>query len=64
MKDQITATLNDLQVKSMLFDMDIDIEALRLIEKNKHPKAPMWLIRWKDKVEQSDFDVQFDVDQE
>lgn len=53
MKKEVALKLADLEIQSMIFDMDIDIEALRLTPKNNY-KEPFWLSRWKEKCQQSD----------
>lgn len=55
--------LDDLQVQSMIFDMDIDYESLTLVPRNDY-KEPDWLIRWKEKQDGSDRDNSRDYDQE
>lgn len=55
--------ISDLQVKAMLFDMDVDWEILDLVEKNGVLDA-VWLRRWKDKKNQSDFDEYLDIDKD
>ncbi len=40
----------DLQIQAMLFDLAIDCELLTLCEKTSYA-APMWLSRYKDKVD-------------
>lgn len=52
---QLNKTLADLSIKSILFDMDIDIETLTIIPKNNHRQQP-WLKNWKDKQRESDND--------
>lgn len=56
-------TLADLQVQAMIFDMDIDIEAMRLVPKSDY-KEPFWITNWKEKQHGGDFDTQFDIDRE
>lgn len=43
----------DLKVQAMIFDMDIDWETLSLTPKTIDNK-PFWLIRWQDKLNNSD----------
>lgn len=54
----------DLQVQAMMFNMDIDWEALTLEPKREKTIEPLWLTRWKEKREQSDFNEYFDIDWE
>lgn len=63
MNDLINRKVADIQIQAMLFNMDIDWELLELIPKETY-KEPFWLSRWKDKMEQEDFDTNFDIDQE
>lgn len=56
-------TMDDLEVQAMIFDMDIDIEALRLTPKNEY-KEPIWITRWKEKRNDADLNEQFDYDRE
>lgn len=55
--------LADLKVQAMMFDMDIDIEALSL-EPKRSDNTPIWVRRWREKLDQADFDQQFDIDWE
>lgn len=52
----------DLKIQAMMFDMDIDWETLEVVPKSKTEPEAIWLTRWKEKVEQSDFDTNFDID--
>lgn len=52
----------DLKIQSMMFDMDIDWETLQVVPKGKVEPEAIWLTRWKEKVDQSDFDTNFDID--
>lgn len=61
--NQAYKKLCDLRVQAMLFDMDVDIETWSLVPKVDRTE-PDWLLRWKDKRDQGDFDERFDVDQE
>ena len=54
-------TLADLRIQAMMFDMDVDLETASLVSKSQHKDA-VWLTRWKEKREQSDFNEYFDVD--
>ena len=68
MSDKEIETLHkkmaDLKVQAMMFDMDIDWETLEVVPKSKAKLEAVWLTRWKDKVDQSDFDTNFDIDKE
>ncbi len=55
--------LDDLQVQSMLFDMEIDYETLTLQPKSDY-KEPFWLTNWKEKERGKDFEERFDIDAE
>lgn len=55
--------IDELTMMSMLFDMDIDLEALCLVVKSEY-NEPFWLTKWKDKESGKDFDERFDIDQE
>lgn len=50
-----------LQVQAILFDMDIDIETWTLVPKSTYKEA-VWITRWKEKQNDSDFDTYFDID--
>lgn len=63
MANGIQEILDDLKVKAMMFDMDVDIEALRVVEKRKDER-PHWQLAWNEKRSQADFDEQFDIDRE
>lgn len=54
----------DLQVQAMMFNMDIDWETLSLEPKREEVIEPLWLTRWKEKREHSDFNEYFDIDWE
>lgn len=58
-RNLLVKTLNDLQIKSMLFDMDIDYETLSLTEK-RVDETPIWLKRWQDKRREMDYDEYYD----
>ena len=45
--------LADLQVQSMLFNMDVDWEALNLVPQNKY-QEPIWISRWRARELSSD----------
>lgn len=60
---QATKVLDDLKIQAIMFDMDIDIEALRLQPKNNYKEA-FWLTRWKEQQNGADFDNRLDADQE
>lgn len=57
------ARLNDLKVQAIMFDLEVDIEALTLVAKSTHKDA-VWITRYKDKRAESDFDEYFDIDRE
>lgn len=59
----VTDILADLAVQAMIFDMDIDIEALVLTPKSDY-KEPFWITNWKEKRDDSDFNENFDIDRE
>jgi len=48
----------DLRIQAMMFDMDIDWETLEVVPKSKVEPEAIWLTRWKEKVDQSDFEHQ------
>lgn len=48
--------INDLKIQSMLFDMEIDWEALTLVPKVKDT-TPIWIKRWQEKQAESDYTV-------
>lgn len=51
----------DLQVQSMMFDMDIDVETWSLVPKAKD-ETPIWIKRWRENRESADFDELMDID--
>lgn len=53
--DCIRANVNDLKIQSIMFDMDIDYEALSLVEKRRDT-TPIWIKRWNEKRRESDND--------
>lgn len=55
----IQKALTDLEVKAMMFDMDIDIETWSLVPKNKYAE-PIWITRWKEKEHGADTDNRLD----
>ncbi len=57
----ILRKINDLKIQAMIFDMDIDIEKLELVEKSTY-QEPKWLKKWKDKQDAQDYDPYFDED--
>lgn len=59
----IDEAIADLQIKAMMFDMDIDIETWSLVPKNKYVE-PIWITRWKEKEHGVDHDNRLDYDQE
>lgn len=63
MEDIAEERLAELQIQALMFDMDIDIEALMLVPKNRAIVFD-WLARWKDKRANSDFDELMDIDWE
>lgn len=60
----IEKAVADIQIQSMMFDMAIDWETFELIPKAKKDTTPIWIKKWRDNREASDFDEQFDIDQE
>lgn len=46
-------TVADLQIQAMMFDMDVDVEAARLIPK-RIDVVPIWIKKWKEKENGSD----------
>lgn len=44
----------DLTIQAMMFDMDIDWEAGKLIHKTKPVVEAFWLTKWKEKEQNSD----------
>lgn len=54
-QELIKKALNDLNIQSMLFDMDIDIETWSLVPKSNY-KEEAWITRWKDKQSGADYD--------
>lgn len=44
----------DLKVQSMMFDMEVDWETLKLVSKKKPYQEPFWITRWKEKRDNSD----------
>lgn len=61
--DEQVKKITDLKIQAMLFDMSIDWERATLTSKTLQT-CPLWLTRWKDKKNQSDFDEYFDLDKE
>lgn len=53
----------DLRVQAMLFDLVPDWETLSLAPKAEQTDS-VWITRWKEKRDQSDFNEQFDIDRE
>lgn len=51
--NKIDVKINDLLVQSMLYDMDIDYEALALTPK-REDETPVWLKKWKEKESNGD----------
>lgn len=51
----------DLKVQAIIFGMDVDIETWTLVPKSTYKEA-VWITRWKEKQDGSDFDTQFDID--
>lgn len=50
----LSDALNDLRLKAMLFDMDIDIETWSLMPKSEEEQQPVWLKKWKEKEHNGD----------
>lgn len=61
--EQLRETLDELEVQSMIFDMDVDIETLTLAPKETYKEA-RWITNWKEKRDGSDFNTNFDIDRE
>lgn len=55
--------ISELKIQAMIFDMDIDYEALALIPKRKD-NTPVWIKRWNEKRAEADFDELIDIDRE
>lgn len=47
----------DLKVQAMMFDMEVDWEAGKLIPKQPEYKEPFWIKKWRDKQNSSDSSV-------
>lgn len=62
-REQLATRIADLYIQAMIFDMDIDMELLTLVEKNTYVE-PEWLARWKDKMENADYMADGSDDQE
>lgn len=52
--------LNELEFQAMMFGMEVDLETFQIVAIRKYDR-PEWLIRWQDKQDESDFDVNFDI---
>jgi hypothetical protein len=61
--EQHTKKYADLQIQAMLFNMDIDIETWSLVAKNNF-KHPIWIEKWKEKQDNSDYQPDGSDDQE
>jgi hypothetical protein len=59
----VTKAFAALQIKSMIFDMDMDIETWSLVPKRTDQDEP-WLTKWKEKEHGKDFDNRLDAEQE
>lgn len=64
MEKAFTKISSDLLIQSMMFNIDIDWETLTLINKVKAQPESRWLIGWKAKREDSDFNELLDIDWE
>lgn len=57
--NKITKIFNDLKIKAMLFDMDIDWETATLVEKREDP-TPQWIKNWTAKRRALDYNEYYD----
>ena len=64
MDEKLHKAYADMQIQAIMFNMDIDWETLTLTEKVKVEPEPRWLIGWKAKREESDFNELMDIDWE
>lgn len=62
MDEEVIKAVADIQIQAIMFSMEIDWETLTLIEKIKVEPEPQWLISWKAKREESDFNELMDID--
>lgn len=58
--EEVIRAMNDLKIQAMMFDMDIDIETWTLLPKETF-RHPVWIQRWREKEDNSDLDVNFDI---
>ena len=50
---ELAAVAADLSVQAMMFDMDVDIEAVSLVPK-RTDNVPIWIKRWREKEKGAD----------
>lgn len=62
MNSQVRKAIADLKVQSMIFGMDVDLEAGTLVPKRPDDATPIWIRRWRENRENSDFDEYIDID--
>lgn len=58
-----TKVVEELQAQAKMFDMEVDWELLTLVPKSTY-QDKVWIVNWKNKRDQSDFDESMDVDRE
>lgn len=56
MTKEIIKRWDDLKIQAMMFNMDVDIEALSLVPKHKD-STPIWVKRHQEKLAESDYTV-------